>query len=41
MAEKIVRLGFLGLALEATPGTPEATPDIFVPFTENSLRGTS
>lgn len=39
MAEKIGRLGFLGIAIEAAPGTPEATPDIFIPFTENSLRG--
>lgn len=39
MAEKIGRLGYLGLAVEATPGTPEATPDVFIPFTENSLRG--
>lgn len=38
MAEKIGRLGYLGLAIEATPGTPEATPDVFIPFTENSLR---
>jgi len=39
MAEKIGRLGYLGLAVEASPGTPEATPDVFLPFTENSLRG--
>lgn len=39
MAEKIGRLGYLGLAIEATPGTPEASPDVFIPFTENSLRG--
>ena len=39
MAEKIVRLGYLGLAIEATPGSAEATPDIFVPFIENSMRG--
>jgi hypothetical protein len=39
MAEKIGRLGFLGIAIEATPGTPEASPDIFIPFTENTLRG--
>ena len=39
MAEKIARLGFLGLAIEAVAGTPESTPDIFVPFTENSLKG--
>jgi hypothetical protein len=39
MAEKIARLGYLGLAIEATPGTPEATPDVFLPYVENSLRG--
>jgi hypothetical protein len=39
MAEKIGRLGFLGLAVEATAGTPESTPDVFIPFTENSVRG--
>lgn len=39
MAEKVGRLGYLGLAIEATPGTPEASPDVFIPFTENSLRG--
>lgn len=39
MAEKIGRLGYLGLAIEATNGSAESTPDIFVPFIENSLRG--
>ena len=39
MAEKIGRLGYLGLAIEATPGTPESTVDVFIPFTENTLRG--
>lgn len=39
MSEKIGRLGYLGLAIEATPGTPESAPDVFVPYTENSLRG--
>lgn len=39
MSEKIGRLGYLGLAIEATSGSAEATPDIFVPYTENSLRG--
>lgn len=39
MAEKIGRLGFLGIAIEATAGTPEGTIDTFVPFTENDLRG--
>lgn len=39
MAEKIGRLGYLGLAIEASAGTPESSVDVFVPFTENSLRG--
>lgn len=39
MAEKVGRLGYLGLAIEASNGSAEATPDVFIPFTENSLRG--
>ncbi len=39
MAEKIVRLGYVGLAIEATPGSAEPTPDIFIPYIENSLQG--
>lgn len=39
MAENIGRLGYLGIAPEAVAGTPESTPDIFIPFTENTLRG--
>lgn len=39
MAEKIGRLGYLGLAIEASAGTPESTPDVFIPYVENSLRG--
>lgn len=39
MAEKIGRQGYLGLAIEASAGTPESAPDLFIPFTENSLRG--
>lgn len=39
MAEKIGRLGYIGIAIEAAPGTPEVTPDIFIPFTENTMRG--
>ena len=39
MAEKIGRLGYLGLAIEASAGTPEVTVDTFLPFTENDLRG--
>lgn len=39
MAEKIGRIGFLGVAIEASPGTPESTPDVFIPFVENTMRG--
>jgi len=39
MAEKIGRLGYLGLAIEASSGSAEATPDVFIPFIENSIRG--
>lgn len=39
MAEKIGRLGSLALAIEATPGSAEATPDTVIPYTENTLRG--
>lgn len=39
MSEKIGRLGYLGLAIEASAGTPESSPDVFIPFTENTLRG--
>jgi len=39
MAELIGRLGYLGLAIEASQGVAEGTPDIFIPFNENSLRG--
>lgn len=39
MPEKIGRLGYLGLAIEATSGSAESTPDVFIPFTENDLRG--
>lgn len=39
MSEKIGRLGYIGLAIEATAGDPESTPDVFIPFTENTLRG--
>lgn len=39
MAEKIGRLGYVGLAIEAVPGTPESSPDVIIPFTENTLRG--
>lgn len=37
--EKIGRLGYLGLAIESVNGSAEATPDVFIPFTENSMRG--
>ena len=39
MAKNIGRLGYLGLALESTPGTAVTTADVFVPYTEISLRG--
>lgn len=39
MSEQIGRQGYLGLAIEATAGTPESTVDTFIPFTENSMRG--
>lgn len=39
MAEKIGRLGYLGLAIEASQGVAENAPDTFIPFIENSLRG--
>lgn len=31
------RQGYFGLAIEDTAGTPESTPDVFLPFTENSV----
>ena len=37
--EKIGRLGYLGLAIEGTAGSAEATPDVFIPYIENSMRG--
>lgn len=37
MALEIGRQGYLGLALEAAAGTPESSPAVFIPFTENSL----
>lgn len=39
MAEKIGRLGYLGLAIEASQGVAENSPDTFIPYIENSLRG--
>lgn len=39
MAELLGRLGELALAIEAVSGTPEVTPDVYIPFTENTLRG--
>lgn len=39
MSEKIGRLGYLGLAIEASSGSAEASPDVFIPYTENTLRG--
>ncbi len=39
MAKTIGRLGSLGLGLETVPGTPNETPDVFINYTENGLRG--
>lgn len=39
MAKTIGRLGYLGLGLESSPGTANTTPDVFIPYTENSVRG--
>jgi len=38
MALLIGRQSSAGLAVEATPGTPEASPSVFIPFTENTLQ---
>lgn len=34
MAIDIGRLGYLGFALEATPGTPESSPSVYLPYSE-------
>lgn len=39
MAITIGRLGYLGLGFEGTPGTPDTTPDVYLPYTDISLRG--
>lgn len=39
MSISIGRLGYLGLGLETVPGTPNTTPDIFLQYTDVSLRG--
>ena len=39
MSKSIGRLGYLGLGMESTPGTPNTTPDVFIPYTDISLRG--
>lgn len=39
MSEKIGRLGYLGLAMEDDPGSAESSPDIYIPYIDNSLRG--
>lgn len=39
MAKAIGRLGYLGLALESSPGTQNTTPSVFIPYTDISLRG--
>lgn len=37
MSLVIGRQGYFGLAIEAVSGTPEATPSVFLPTTENSI----
>lgn len=37
MSLEIGRQGYLGIAMEDTPGSPEASVDVFIPFTENTL----
>ncbi len=37
MALEIGRQGYVGVAVESTAGTPEASPSTFIPFTENTL----
>lgn len=39
MAISIGRLGYLGLGLENAPGTANTTPDIFLQYTDISMRG--
>jgi hypothetical protein len=39
MAKTIGRLGYLGLALESSPGSANTTPSVFIPYTDISLRG--
>lgn len=39
MAKNIGRLGYLGLALESTPGTAVTTADVYIPYTDASLVG--
>ena len=39
MAEKVGRLGYLGIAIESTPGTPQGSPSVFIPFIENTILG--
>jgi hypothetical protein len=38
MVLAIGRQGYVGLAIEATAGTPESAPTIFIPFTDNNLQ---
>lgn len=37
--EKIGRQGYLGLAIESSPGAAAGSPSVFLPFTENKLEG--
>jgi hypothetical protein len=38
MSLEIGRQGYVGIAIEATAGTPEGTPSRFLAFTENTLQ---
>lgn len=39
MSITIGRLGYAGFALEGTPGTANTTPDVYLPYTDISIRG--
>ena len=39
MAITIGRLGYLGLGIESAPGTANTSPDVYLPYTDISLRG--
>lgn len=37
--EKVGRQGYLGLAIESSPGVAAGSPSVFLPFTENKFEG--